>query len=68
MFGGLLRELRAVFMTTATNPAIVIEPNGLVRCCAWCLPSRTLAELHRAYRCTDGLCAPCRQRLEKESA
>jgi hypothetical protein len=55
-------------MTTALNDAVVVEASGLVRCCAWCLSAARLAELHRAYRCTDTLCPPCAQRLAEEVA
>jgi|KBSSwiStaDraftv2_1062776.scaffolds.fasta_scaffold11619_16 hypothetical protein len=51
-------------MTTQLNDVVVVEPGGLVRCCAWCLSAKRLAELHRAHVCTDGLCPDCRDRLE----
>lgn len=55
-------------MTTAINPTVTVEATGLVRCCAWCLSAARLAELHRAYRCTDSLCAPCAILLEQATA
>jgi len=51
-------------VTTATNDVVVVDADQLVRCCAWCLSAKRLAELHRAHRCTDGLCPACRLRLE----
>jgi hypothetical protein len=53
-------------MTTATNDDIVVEANGLVRVCAWCVPMVRLMEIHRAHRCTDGLCPDCTLRLQEE--
>jgi len=55
-------------MTTADHDVVVVEATGLVRCCAWCLSAARLAELHRAYRCTDTLCTPCAARLERDVA
>jgi hypothetical protein len=53
---------------TATHDVVVIEPSGLVRVCAWCVPAIRLAELHRDHRCTDTLCPPCAQRLAEDVA
>jgi hypothetical protein len=53
-------------MTTATNDDVVVEANGLVRVCAWCVPMVRLMEIHRAHRCTDGLCPDCTLRLQEE--
>lgn len=55
-------------MVTALHDVAVVGANGLVRCCAWCLSARRLAELHRAFRCSDGLCADCVARVEQEVA
>jgi len=55
-------------MTTALSPAIVIEADGAVHCCAWCLSTERLAELHRTHRCSDGVCVPCLAKLEQEIA
>ena len=51
-------------MTTATNDTVVVEASGLVRVCAWCVAPLRLREIHRAHRCTDGLCFDCRTKLE----
>jgi hypothetical protein len=53
---------------TATNDQIVVDPSGLVRVCAWCVPLVRLMEIHRAHRCTDGICPDCRVKLEQETA
>ena len=50
-------------MTTATNDRVVVEANGLTRVCAWCTPKPRLEQLHREYRCTDGLCQPCTAKM-----
>jgi hypothetical protein len=55
-------------ITTALNDVVVVGADGLVKCCAWCLSARRLAELHRAHRCSDGLCPSCSVRLEQEVA
>jgi len=55
-------------MTSSTNDIVVIEVTGLVRVCAWCLSALRLAELHRLYRCSDGLCPACIERLAQEIA
>lgn len=55
-------------MTTALNDTVVVGADALVRCCAWCLPLVRLAALHRAHRCTDGICADCAELLRKETA
>lgn len=55
-------------MTTQRNDVVVVEPSGLVRVCAWCLPATRLAEIHRAYRCTDGLCVSCEASLDEAPA
>lgn len=55
-------------MTTLQNDAVVVEPSGLVRVCAWCVAKPRLVALHRAYRCSDGMCERCSARLEQEAA
>jgi len=55
-------------MTTAINDVIVIEANGQVRVCAWCVPLVRLMEIHKAHRCSDGLCPACQAKLEREIA
>jgi hypothetical protein len=55
-------------MTTAINDDVIVQPNGLVRCCAWCLPLIRLAELHKQYRCSDGICPDCQKLMEREVA
>ena len=55
-------------MTTALDPTVIVEPSGLVRVCAWCVPQIRLAEIHRAHRCTDGLCPDCQIKLAQETA
>jgi hypothetical protein len=55
-------------MTTATNDLVVIEANGLIRVCCWCLSTARLAELHRLHRCTDGICQPCLDLIDREVA
>lgn len=53
-------------MTTQQNDAVVIEADGLARVCAWCVPAKRLAEIHRQVRCSDGLCASCKATLDQE--
>jgi hypothetical protein len=53
---------------TAKNDVVVVESSGLVRVCAWCVPMVRLMEIHRAHRCTDGICPDCKERLEQETA
>lgn len=56
-------------MTTKDNDRVVVEANGTIRVCAWCVPTIRLAELHRLHRrCTDGLCPACTERLAQECA
>jgi hypothetical protein len=55
-------------MTTRLHDAVTIDPSGLVRVCAWCVPAPRLAELHRLDRCSDGLCPACAVRLLHEVA
>jgi len=53
---------------TAKNDVVVVEPSGLVRVCAWCVPLIRLREIHQQHRCTDGLCPDCQVKLEQEIA
>lgn len=46
-------------MTTATNDRVVVEANGLVRICAYCVPRARRRELHYAHRVTDSICTSC---------
>lgn len=55
-------------MTTQKNDVVVLETSGLVRVCAWCLPAKRLAELHRAHRCSDGLCDDCSAQMQQDVA
>ena len=55
-------------MTTADNTAVVVEANGFIRVCAWCLSAKRLAELTQQYRCTHSLCPDCTLRLQEETA
>lgn len=55
-------------MTTRLAPAVDVAPSGLVTVCAWCVPAATLAQLHRDYRCTDGMCSACSAQLERAAA
>jgi hypothetical protein len=53
-------------MTTATNDVIVVERDGLVHLCAWCVPLIRSQAIHRAHRTSDGLCPDCTLRLQEE--
>lgn len=55
-------------MTTALNDRVVVGADNLVRVCAWCVAPVRLAEIHRAHRCSDGVCPACLVRLEQEVA
>jgi hypothetical protein len=55
-------------MTTASAPAVVVEANGLLYCCAWCLSAIVLRELHRQHHCSDGICPSCQATLAVEAA
>jgi hypothetical protein len=56
-------------ITTALNyPLVVVGPDHLVKCCAWCLSAKQLADLHLAHRCSDGLCPDCAIRFLQETA
>ncbi len=55
-------------MTTLLNDRVVVEPNGLVRACAWCLTPERLAELSVTHTVTHSLCTACSLRMESEAA
>jgi hypothetical protein len=56
-------------VVTQKNDVVVVDPaTHLVKVCAWCVPLVRLMEIHRAYRCTDGICPDCRVKLEQEVA
>lgn len=50
-------------MTTALNEKVVLEPNGLLKACSWCLSRERLDELNRDYVVSHALCTACTARL-----
>jgi DNA-directed RNA polymerase subunit RPC12/RpoP len=53
-------------MTTGTNDTVVVEANGLVYLCSWCVPLIRSMEIHRLHKTSDGLCPDCSLRLQEE--
>lgn len=52
-------------MVTRQHDLVVIDPiSGLVRVCAWCVPSARRKCLQWAFRCTDSICPACAERLQ----
>jgi hypothetical protein len=55
-------------MTTAAAPTLVPTADGLLVVCSWCIPPPILRDLHRLYKCSDGICESCIATLEREAA
>lgn len=54
-------------MITLKSDVLTVDPSvDLVRLCAWCVPMARRVELHRAYRCSDGMCPDCQIRFAEQ--
>lgn len=54
-------------MTTGHDDKVRVEPSGILKVCAWCVPRARLDELKRLYTVSHGLCNACAVRLESEA-
>ena len=51
-------------MTTALDDKVVLERNGDLKACTWCLSRARLDELNRDYVVSHSLCNACAVRRE----